>query len=117
MSFARRLVAGSVLILALAILILLWVAERSLRRDLQGDLARTLEREARLVSEALPPDSTEWPAAVRRLAVQTGPETKIRRNQVEVGMGELMAGDRLVVDYRDEGGKLVARTVTVEPGA
>jgi signal transduction histidine kinase len=76
-SFVRRLVAGSVLILALAILILLWVAERSLRRDLQGDLARTLQREARLVTEALPPDSTEWPAAVRRFAVQTGHEIAV----------------------------------------
>jgi two-component system phosphate regulon sensor histidine kinase PhoR len=71
-TFVRRLVAGSVLILALAILILLWVAERSLRRDLQGDIAATLQREARLVREALPADSTEWQSAVRRLAAQTG---------------------------------------------
>jgi two-component system phosphate regulon sensor histidine kinase PhoR len=70
-TFVRRLVAGSVLILALAILILLWVAERSLRRDLQGDIAGTLEREARLVREALPADTTEWQSAVRRLSAQT----------------------------------------------
>ena len=72
MTFVRRLVAGSVLILALAILILLWVAERSLRRDLQGDIAGTLEREGRLVREALPADTTEWQSAVRRLSAQTG---------------------------------------------
>jgi signal transduction histidine kinase len=86
-SFARRLVAGSVLILALAILILLWVAERSLRRDLQGDIARTLEREARLVSEALPADSTDWATAVRRLAVQTGHEIEVidRDGKVRAG--------------------------------
>jgi two-component system phosphate regulon sensor histidine kinase PhoR len=71
-TFVRRLVAGSVLILALAILILLWVAERSLRRDLQGDIAVTLEREGRLVREALPADTTEWQSAVRRLSAQTG---------------------------------------------
>jgi two-component system, OmpR family, phosphate regulon sensor histidine kinase PhoR len=71
-TFVRRLVAGSVLILALAILILLWVAERSLRRDLQGDIASMLEREARLVRAALPPDSTRWQGEVKRLAVQTG---------------------------------------------
>jgi two-component system phosphate regulon sensor histidine kinase PhoR len=71
-TFVRRLVAGSVLILALAILILLWVAERSLRRDLQGDIAAMLQREALLVGEALPKDSTQWQATARRLAVQTG---------------------------------------------
>jgi two-component system phosphate regulon sensor histidine kinase PhoR len=71
-TFVRRLVAGSVLILALAILILLWVAERSLRRDLQGDIAGTLEREGRLVREALPTDTTEWQSAVRRMSAQTG---------------------------------------------
>jgi two-component system, OmpR family, phosphate regulon sensor histidine kinase PhoR len=71
-SFVRRLVAGSVFILALAVAILLWVSERSLRQDLQGDIGRALESEARLVREALPSDSANWPAAVRRLANETG---------------------------------------------
>jgi PAS domain S-box-containing protein len=71
-SFVRRLVAGSVFILVLAVLVLLWVAEHSLRQDLEGDIARALESEARLVREALPPDSLDWPAAVRRLASETG---------------------------------------------
>jgi two-component system phosphate regulon sensor histidine kinase PhoR len=71
-TFVRRLVVGSVLILVLAVTILLWVAERSLRRDLEGDIGRSLESEARLVREALPPDSVAWPAAVRRLAKETG---------------------------------------------
>jgi two-component system, OmpR family, phosphate regulon sensor histidine kinase PhoR len=70
-TFVRRLVAGSVLILALAVTVLLWIAERSLRRDLEGDIARALESEARLVREALPRDTTAWAAAVRRLAAQT----------------------------------------------
>jgi PAS domain S-box-containing protein len=69
-TFARRLVLGSILILVVTVGILFWVAERSLRRDLEADIARRLESEARLVREALPPDSTEWPAAVRRLASQ-----------------------------------------------
>jgi two-component system, OmpR family, phosphate regulon sensor histidine kinase PhoR len=69
-TFARRLVLGSILILVVTVGILFWVAERSLRRDLEADIARTLESEARLVREALPPDSTQWPAAVRRLASQ-----------------------------------------------
>ena len=70
MTFVKRLVLGSVLILVLTVAILLWAAERSLRRDLEGDIARTLESEARLVGEALPPDSTAWQAAVRQFARQ-----------------------------------------------
>jgi PAS domain S-box-containing protein len=71
-TFVRRLVLGSILILVVTVGILFWVAERSLRRDLEADIARALESEARLVHEALPADSTAWQAAVRRLAAQTG---------------------------------------------
>ena len=71
MSFATRLVLGTVLILVLTVGILFWVAERSLRRDLEGEIGRTLESEAALVREALPADSVGWPAAVRRLSAQT----------------------------------------------
>jgi len=70
-TFVKRLVLGSVLILVLAVSILLWVAERSLRRDLEGEIGRNLEREARLVREALPADSAAWQTAVRELATQT----------------------------------------------
>ena len=72
MTFVKRLVLGSVLILVLAVSVLLWVAERSLRRDLEGDIGQNLEREARLVREALPADSTAWQTAVHQLAAQTG---------------------------------------------
>jgi two-component system phosphate regulon sensor histidine kinase PhoR len=71
-SFAQRLVVGTVVILILAVLILLWGAERSLRRDLRGDIARSLESEARLIREALPIDSTGWDEAVHRLSAQNG---------------------------------------------
>jgi two-component system, OmpR family, phosphate regulon sensor histidine kinase PhoR len=71
-SFVRRLVLGSILILVLTVGILFWLAERSLREDLVTDIARGLESEARLVREALPADSTEWQATVRRLAAQAG---------------------------------------------
>ena len=70
MSFAKRLVLGSVLILVLTVAILLSVAERSLRRDLEGEIGSSLESEARLVREALPPDSSQWQAAVRRFSSQ-----------------------------------------------
>ena len=71
MTFVKRLVLGSVLILVLTVGILFWAAERSLRRDLEGDIGRTLESEAALVRAALPADSTLWPETVRRLAAQT----------------------------------------------
>ena len=72
MSVARRLVLGTVVILILTVLILLWGAERSLRRDLEGDIAVSLEREARLVREALPTDSLDWDDAVHRLSRANG---------------------------------------------
>jgi two-component system phosphate regulon sensor histidine kinase PhoR len=70
-TFAKRLVLGSVLILVLTVAILLSVAERSLRRDLEGEIGSTLETEAGLVREALPSDSTKWQATVHRLASQS----------------------------------------------
>ncbi len=70
MSFAKRLVLGTVLVLFFTILVLIWAAERSLRRDLEADLATSLEREARLVREAIPPDPERWGAVIRRLAIE-----------------------------------------------
>jgi two-component system phosphate regulon sensor histidine kinase PhoR len=70
--FATRLVAGTLLVLILAVAVLLLAAERSLRRDLVGDIERSLEAEAGLIREALSPDSAEWGAGVRRLAEQNG---------------------------------------------
>jgi two-component system, OmpR family, phosphate regulon sensor histidine kinase PhoR len=67
-TFVRRLVLGSVLILVLTVGILFWAAERSLRRDLEDEIGRTLATEAALVREALPADSTAWPTVIRRLA-------------------------------------------------
>jgi two-component system phosphate regulon sensor histidine kinase PhoR len=71
-TFATRLVAGTLLVLVLAVGVLLLVAERSLRRDLVGDIERTLESEAGLIREALSPDSTSWGENVRRLAASQG---------------------------------------------
>ncbi|MDQ2669999.1 MAG: hypothetical protein M3Y31_05145, partial [Gemmatimonadota bacterium] len=70
MTFARRLVAGTILVVAVAMGVLVLAAERQLRRDLEADLARGLEREARLVRQVLPADSSAWAAAVRRLAAE-----------------------------------------------
>jgi PAS domain S-box-containing protein len=70
-SFARRLVLGSILILVLTVGLLFWLAERSLRPALEADIVRGLENEARLVREALPADSMAWPRTVRQLSAQT----------------------------------------------
>ena len=51
---------------------LVWIAERSLRRDLQNDIAQGLEHEARLVRTALPADSLRWQDLVRRFGQETG---------------------------------------------
>ncbi len=72
MSFATRLVAGTLLVLVAAVAVLLWGAERSLRHDLIGDIERSLLSEARLVREALPADSSAWDEAVHRLSRQNG---------------------------------------------
>jgi two-component system, OmpR family, phosphate regulon sensor histidine kinase PhoR len=71
-TFAQRLVLGIVAILILVVLVLLWGAERSLRRDLESDIAAALENEARLIREALPEDSLGWDESVHRLARQNG---------------------------------------------
>ena len=71
MSFASRLLLGTLLILVLTVGILFWIAERSLRRNLESEVARTIEIEAALVREALPRDTSALGAAVRRLTAQT----------------------------------------------
>jgi two-component system phosphate regulon sensor histidine kinase PhoR len=85
-SFASRLVAGTVLVLVFAVAVLLWGAERSLRRDLEGDVALALESEARLIREALPADSTGWDGMVHRLSRNNG-----RRITIVDGTGRVRA--------------------------
>jgi two-component system phosphate regulon sensor histidine kinase PhoR len=71
-SFARRLILGVMLVLLVTVGTLVWIAERSLRRDLQQDIAQGLEHEARLVRTALPLDSLAWQDLVRRFGQETG---------------------------------------------
>jgi len=80
-SFVRRLVLGFIFILVVTVGLLFWLTEQSLRRDLETEVGRNLENEARLVRELLPADSTLWPAMVRQAAAQTGHRvTLIDRN-------------------------------------
>jgi PAS domain S-box-containing protein len=71
-TFAKRLVLGSVLILVLTVAILLSVAERSLRNDLEAEIGRTLASEGRLARKVLPADAGAWQSVVRDLSVQSG---------------------------------------------
>jgi signal transduction histidine kinase len=68
--FAGRLVAGTIIVLLVTVLVLVWGAEVSLRRDLEAEFASALEREARLVREALPSSPADWGPMINRLATQ-----------------------------------------------
>jgi hypothetical protein len=59
-TFARRLIAGTILVLLVTVLVLVVAAERWLRRDLERDVRANLERQANLLREALPADTLEW---------------------------------------------------------
>jgi signal transduction histidine kinase len=65
-TFARRLVAGTILVLMVTVLVLVVAAERWLRADLERDVQANLERQASLLREALPSDSLQWPHFVER---------------------------------------------------
>lgn len=56
-TFTRRLVLGTVLVLFVTVGILVVAAERWLRADLERNVAASLEHQARLVMSALPADS------------------------------------------------------------
>ncbi len=53
MRFAGRLVAGTVVVLFFTVAILVWTAGRSLQRNLEDELERSLQLEARLVDAAV----------------------------------------------------------------
>jgi signal transduction histidine kinase len=72
MNFAGRLILGITAVIVVVIASLVAGAEMSLRRTLERDISATLEREARLVSQALPRDSLRWQAAVEQIARESG---------------------------------------------
>ena len=72
MTFSRRLATGTFVVVAAALAVLLWRAERSLRSDLEADVVGQLERSASLVSRALPVSQAEWQRAVRGLSLEAG---------------------------------------------
>ncbi|HSB55083.1 MAG TPA: ATP-binding protein [Gemmatimonadales bacterium] len=68
MNFAGRLILGILAVIVVVIVTLVTSAELSLRQKLEDDIRNTLEREARLIAQALPADSLAWQAAVEDLA-------------------------------------------------
>jgi two-component system phosphate regulon sensor histidine kinase PhoR len=90
--FAGRLVAGTILVLLVTVIVLVWTAEVSLRRHLESDFAAGLEWEARLVREALPPAREEWGGLIERFAAQNAHRiTLIDRSGVVVDDSEVPA--------------------------
>ena len=92
MSFAGRLVLGTFSVVVLALLVLIWGSERTLRTSLDTDLKAALEREARLVASMLPRDSTRWQGVVDRLADEEGHRIIVANAEGRV----LVASDTLV---------------------
>ncbi len=72
MTFTGRVISGTLFVLVVSVLVLLWTADVALRRDLETDVAGTLRREAQLVREGLPADPAAAQRWIHRLAEETG---------------------------------------------
>ena len=72
MTFVKRFIIGTFLVLMLALGTLVWHAGWTLRATLAEDVAAVLQREARLVEAGLGADSAVWQARVRTFAAATG---------------------------------------------
>ncbi len=72
MTYASRLIAGTLSVLVITVVVLVIGVDRSLRNDLEGEARTALEREAALVRDALPTDSVMWSGAIRQAAASTG---------------------------------------------
>src|SRR5207253_5377072 len=69
---ATRLFVTTSLLVAAAVGGLTIAADRVLRGHLEDEIARGLEREARLVADLLPADSLRWPEFARELGARVG---------------------------------------------
>ncbi len=72
MKLATRLFLTTSLLVAVAVVGLVVAADRLLRRNLEDEVARELEREARLLATLLPGDSLGWPDVARELGSRVG---------------------------------------------
>ena len=72
MKLATRLFLTTSLLVGFAVAGLAVAADRLLRRNLEDEIARGLEREARLLATLLPADSVRWPDFARELGGRVG---------------------------------------------
>lgn len=72
MTFTGRVVAGTLLVLVVSVVVLLWTADFALRRDLEGEVATNLRREALIVREGLPAGAADAQAWIYRVGQETG---------------------------------------------
>jgi len=85
-SFAWRAVLGTIMVLMLSMLVLVWAADRTLRRDLEQQTIEDLERTARLVRASITDDTSGWQRHVRDL----GQRNDLRITLID-GAGEVVA--------------------------
>jgi len=69
---ATRFFLSSSLLVAATVLGLILAADRILRQELESETAASLEREARLVAQLVPPDSLAWPSTAISLGQLVG---------------------------------------------
>ncbi len=72
MSFTGRVIWGTLLVLVVSVVVLLWTADVALRRDLEAEVAANLLREAQVVREGLPTNPEQAQARIHRIAGETG---------------------------------------------
>jgi len=94
-SFVARLVTGMVAVLLATVLVLGWSADALLRQRLEGDIRSALERDARLVEQALPADTAAYQATVHRLSGVTGLRITLIDSAGRVRAESELAGDSL----------------------
>jgi two-component system phosphate regulon sensor histidine kinase PhoR len=88
-TFTGRVIMGTLLVLVVSVIVLLWTADVALRGDLEGDVAANLRREAQVVREGLPADPIEAQAWIYRIGQETGYRiTLIARDGVVTGESE-----------------------------
>jgi len=71
-TFTGRVIAGTLFVLVVSVLVLLWTADVALRRDLETEVAATLRREAQVVREGLPAEPAATQLRIHRIAEETG---------------------------------------------
>jgi signal transduction histidine kinase len=72
-----RLLAGAVMLLGLATLLMVWAARNSLRQSLREDLERELANEAGIIQDALSEDAGAWTRLVGHWAAARGHEVTL----------------------------------------